>query len=690
MLLLLVLTGAGLFWFKSKNADKPYQVGVILSEAELPAGDLEGYKFIIARKLEKINNSGGINGRKIETIYLDDNQNDDTLYSLVQQTSRNPDLIGYIGCRGLSRAIKIAPLITGKRIPLLGLYAFTDSLQANPTMYTFSIGMNEARHVLLELFKDKATKIGFIGESGNMMSEAMQHLLQEMVAATPELKITVNRLFKQPLDFSDVTQKQFADSLKTETDFLVFIAGPQSSNAVLGFLKQNKISIPAFISWADILQLDDKNPAFLGLELFGINTFSIPGAQNTRLQEELMQYNKDFKLRPNSTYQLSQAGRLADELGLIQEAANLKLLPEAAGIREKINAGLREYVNGKRIYRGWLSDWHFTPEHAYGGQTLLAWKPKNAAYQVLSATQYIRTEKTLFPAPVFYTSLNMIQIDQINEEEETFFASFYLELNALKAFDLAQIDFANAVRNEIDHKPLIEAKLIRSEMDSLKHKFHHRLYKISGRFYFEPNLKNYPLDEQKFFIILQAANAWQPFLAQPSIREKQDSVFESKGWVYKDQFVGYDQDIIVSPNAFGQTRKNIPHYKFTYAYILKRSHIDFFLKTLVPLLAILVAAYFSVYIPAREFEALAGIQVTALLSSIALYFATYKPQMPYATISDKIFIFTYIMVTSLIGTSIFIYIFYRKQNAFTAIMKFYQRILFPVLIIGFLIYMRWF
>ncbi|MGZ5244963.1 MAG: hypothetical protein ACXWW0_13505, partial [Bacteroidia bacterium] len=68
---------------------------------------------------------------------------------------------------------------------------------------------------------------------------------------------------------------------------------------------------------------------------------------------------------------------------------------------------------------------------------------------------------------------------------------------------------------------------------------------------------------------------------------------------------------------------------------------------------------------------------------IALYFSTYKPEMQYATVSDKIFIFTYIMITSLIGTSVLHYIGYNKKNIFTILARIYQRIIFPLIVIVF-------
>ena len=274
--------------------------------------------------------------------------------------------------------------------------------------------------------------------------------------------------------------------------------------------------------------------------------------------------------------------------------------------------------------------------------------------------------------------MSMVQISQVNDKEGSFYATFYLNMYSAGNLTIDDIEFANAERNKINQEPLVEAMLIRSKKDSVPQLFYNYLYKVSGKFIFDPDLKRYPYDKQKFPIIIQAKNTLQPLLVQPPEVDIRDSVFESAGWTYRNNYVGYTHDLISTNDEFNSIQRNIPYYKFSFVYELNRAKVDFTLKTLIPLLAILIISYFSVYIPHKEFEALAGIQVTGLLAAIALYFSTYKPELQNATISDSIFIFTYVMITSLIGTSVILYVRSHDRNIFTSLSKFYQRILFPV------------
>lgn len=83
-----------------------------------------------------------------------------------------------------------------------------------------------------------------------------------------------------------------------------------------------------------------------------------------------------------------------------------------------------------------------------------------------------------------------------------------------------------------------------------------------------------------------------------------------------------------------------------------RQTTDYFLRVVVPLGFILCVAYLSIFIPQSHFEAIVTIQVTALLSAVALYLSLPKLDADTATLSDRIFVFNYLMVSLMIMVSI--------------------------------------
>jgi len=85
---------------------------------------------------------------------------------------------------------------------------------------------------------------------------------------------------------------------------------------------------------------------------------------------------------------------------------------------------------------------------------------------------------------------------------------------------------------------------------------------------------------------------------------------------------------------------------------VKRLATDHYLQVMVPLFIILLVTWLSTFIPAQRLESVVAIQVTALLSSIALYLAVPKVEFDHATVSDILFVITYLAISVMLGMSI--------------------------------------
>ncbi|MGZ5244979.1 MAG: ABC transporter substrate-binding protein, partial [Bacteroidia bacterium] len=611
IVVLLILIGiAGYRKFSALKHDT-YKIGIIINSVEITPEDFEVVKYIITKKLESVNESGGINDHHIEAHYIDDKGSNELLYKLVEESIGDTNMLAYIGCKSSSRAQAIAPLLAKHNTALIGGYSLTPLVEKYPNMYSGEIGIREVSVMLQNLLKTKATKGAFIGKTGDAYSEALLHEMDLLAEKNPAFKVTFRTRFPLAYKFNKNQLDAIADSLKQNADFLLLSTEQESTNFLLDELWKRGVRMPVFCGLADISQINKNSGFYNSAQLYDINPVGIPGVLNMRLQEQLSQYKNHLKQSSNIAFQLGFGGRHADMIGLIAEASHDQSVPDSADIRTKINAGLEKYINGYQIYRGWFADWYFTSDRSFAGEALLSWKPKKFNDPVLAPLQFHRTDsglQTKADMPVLYTSIDMDNISQVNDNEGTFSATFYLEINSAKNLTIKDINFTNATRNKINQEPLLESKLIQSNKDSLPDMFYNYLYKISGIFLFDPDLKDYPFDEQKFPVTLQSSNTLLPFLVQPPDQDLRDTIFKSEGWIYKNNYVGYAQDIIRSDQHFSSLQKNIPYYKFSFVYELKRARIDFTLKTLVPLLAILVISYFSVYIPHREFEALAGIQ----------------------------------------------------------------------------------
>jgi hypothetical protein len=142
------------------------------------------------------------------------------------------------------------------------------------------------------------------------------------------------------------------------------------------------------------------------------------------------------------------------------------------------------------------------------------------------------------------------------------------------------------------------------------------------------------------------------FIIQPPPADLRDKQFATDGWEVKEQYIGADEDFVRIIDARTLEPSVVPFYKTSFIWELRRQTTDYFLRVVVPLGLILLVAYLSVFIPMSHFEAVITLQVTALLSAVALYLSLPKLDADTATLSDRIFLFDYMLVSLMVGISI--------------------------------------
>ena len=147
--------------------------------------------------------------------------------------------------------------------------------------------------------------------------------------------------------------------------------------------------------------------------------------------------------------------------------------------------------------------------------------------------------------------------------------------------------------------------------------------------------------------------------------------------------MGADQDIIPTIGSTLSERRIVPFYKFNATWVAERISVDYYTRVIIPLGFILLVTYFSVYLPHARFDSPMGIQVTALLSAIALYLALPKVDTDQATLSDKVFMVTYAAVSTMIGLSILKdQLSSRNWRALRIFVAATQRVLFPIAVVA--------
>lgn len=246
----------------------------------------------------------------------------------------------------------------------------------------------------------------------------------------------------------------------------------------------------------------------------------------------------------------------------------------------------------------------------------------------------------------------MLRTYAIDNDARSFYADFYLSMRASERIGLNDIKFTNAFLDPRTNGPQLVIETIYAGGPSNAYPQSMRIYRVSGRFRFNPDFANYPFDSQQFSIDIQPKSGDKPFIVQPPPLALRDKVLRVDNWDLASQYVSYTSEFLPVVNAYTHEPSIVPFYQTRYVWQMKREAHDYYLRVLIPLAFILIVAYLSIFIPQSHLEAIITLQVTALLAAVALYLSLPQVDSDVATVSDRIFVLDYMMVSLMIMISI--------------------------------------
>ncbi|MEQ1615644.1 MAG: amino acid ABC transporter substrate-binding protein, partial [Hyphomicrobiaceae bacterium] len=312
------------------------------------------------------------------------------------------------------------------------------------------------------------------------------------------------------------------------------------------------------------------------------------------------------------------------------------------------------FAAGRGAFKGSFENWSFNPTSRSAMRTpFIVILPHGLGRTQLAPVQFARVKDgSLRQIETLYIDIDLIKAHRIDDNEKSFFAEFYLTMRDTPTASIEQIEFTNSFLDPKTNGRQLSIQMLHKGGASNAYPETMKVYKVTGRFTFEPDLASFPFDTQRFAIELQPKSGDAPFIIQPPPQQFRNQQLISDGWDPKSQYVGYDEDFVPVVDAFTHQASVASFYKASFVWLMKRQTTDYYLRVVVPLLFIIIVAYLSIFIPQSHFEAIVTIQVTALLSAVALYISLPKLDSDTATVSDRIFVFDYMMVSLMIVISI--------------------------------------
>jgi len=670
----------------------PLNIAVFVStgsDACYESGNVAAIERLTKREQERINAHGGVVRRPVQVRILDDARDPQKLIANMRSALADPQLLAMVGLSNSTRAKAAFDALGGEidklAIPFLSDISVNSIFEDHPTVFTTRASQDDERLPVIEQFTRSMGFLhpAFVGLADSVFSASLGDGLRKLYGADGLVADHRLRTVDDKITADEI--KSMVDDLAVKAPDLVHL-GVGSTNAALVmkalvdagltpaiFLAGRIESIPPDVANAypnAIYQLAwDRLPEVYNDRLRKLIARDAPeewifqGAKNEKAAgwqdgtcEPRPSDVQPDPLDGDNMRAIATGAQYADMIGLIAAAAgNAGSQASLTRLRARIIEKLKtDYASGRGTFKGSFENWSFDPsERGARRMPFIIILPHGLGRTQLAPVQFVRTRNgNLRRTTTLYADIDLIKAHRIDDNEKAFFAEFYLSMRDDPTIGIEKIEFANAYLDPSSNTRQISIETVHGGGNSDVYPDSMKIYKIAGRFLFEPQLSTYPFDSQRFSINLQPKNGDAPFIIQPPPLSLRDKLVVTDGWDQKGQYVGYEEDFVPVVDAYTHEPSVVPFYKASFAWLMKRQTTDYYLRVVVPLIFILVVAYLSVFIPGSHFEAIVTIQVTALLSAVALYLSLPKLDTDTATLSDRLFVFDYMLVSMMIVISI--------------------------------------
>ncbi|MGD9670438.1 MAG: ABC transporter substrate-binding protein [Hyphomicrobiaceae bacterium] len=652
-------------------------------------GRVAAIKRLTIAEQQRINASGGVHGRPLDIKFLDDARDEKKSVANMRSALGDPTQLAMIGLAGSSRGKAVFDAVGAEigasKIPFLADLSVSNLFNGHANVYSTRPSQDEVRAPVMVEFTRTIGYLrpAFLGRAGSVFADALGDAIKKLQGAgdlTGDVRIENDGEKITPQAISKAIE-----ALKPNSPDLLYVAIGASAMPELMKALQSAGLTPAIFMTGRINALPEDVTRSYPNAIYQLAWDDLPEVYNNRVRKristsnptqwvfegtkvstapgwakgECKERNADLPPDPLSAENLRAIGmgaQYADMVGLVATAA--RQAPRGTdimGLRAAIVKRLEtDYATGNGAYKGSFENWSFDQSTRTATRMpFVVILPQGLGRTQLAPLQFVRArDGSLRQTQTLYLDIDMIKAHRIDENEQSFFAEFYLSLRADNGGSLDHIEFANAYIDPVSSRRQLTIETIHGGGASNAYPATMKIYKVSGRFLFSPQLENYPLDTQLFSIELQPKSGDAPFIVQPPPLELRDHNMITDGWDPVAQYVGTDEDFVPVVDAFTHTPSVVPFYKASFSWLMKRQTTDYILRVVVPLGFILIVAYLSIFIPRSNFEAIVTIQVTALLSAVALYLALPALESDSATLSDRMFVFVYMMVAVMIAISI--------------------------------------
>ncbi|RIA55712.1 ABC transporter substrate-binding protein [Dichotomicrobium thermohalophilum] len=652
-------------------------------------GYVAAVERLVRLQQDKINARGGVNGREVEISILDGRRDTEQTIENVRTALALPDLLAMIGLSSAFRGEKVfAALgdeIRNSGVPFISHISVSDVFAGYPNVFSTRPSQEAERVPVMAAFIEEMgfRSIAFLGRAGPTYIRAIGDSLKESAIAdrlTADHRIRRAARRGAQLD-GQALENAISDMKAKQADLVVLAVGTVTSDDVIKAFAEAAFT-PALMLVGNLTRVADELSGDYPNAIYQLDWGAVPEVDQDSVRNVVARSNPeewlfegakladapgwqegtcdpDYEPEPFSPTNLRAiafGAQFADMVSLVTEAArDAGRRTELTEMRKAVVRALGEtFAAGKGAFHGRFENWSFFPDTRTRAQTpFVIILPHTLGRTQLAPIQFVRTRQgTLRRIDTLYVDVDMLRTYAINNNERSFYADFYLSIRASERIGLDDIKFMNAFIDPRTNGPHLTIETIYGGGPTDAYPESMRFYRISGRFRFNPDFANYPFDSQRFSIDIQPRSGDKQFIIQPPPLALRDPAVSVENWDLASQYVSYAHAFVPVVDAFTHEPSIVPFYETRFVWQMTRETTDYYLRVLVPLMFILIVAYLSIFIPQSHLEAIITLQVTALLAAVALYLSLPQIDSDTATVSDRIFVLDYMMVSLMIFISI--------------------------------------
>ena len=720
--------------FLSSYTKKPFYIAV--SGPMSGKSEINGQAMVrgVQLYLDKINQQGGIHGHPVKLLTFDD-QNQPELAEKKALEIANSQALAVIGHYGSSTSLAAAPIYKKYGIPAVSGSATANELTQNNDWYFRTIFNNSDQGELLANYVHKVLKKVLHYDQVNILFDEDAYGSTLSAAFTQKAKKIGLDIKHQwhynSADSFNNTLKKLIETLKASPNkqYLLFLA-THSTEAVetivaLKQLKNVRVNIVGgdALSSTNFLQKlkrypqEQIQPGYYSNGVYTVSPllFNLAGKRVQDFGEAFVKkYQKEAMITPVLYY---------DAAAVILDAMKRELAQENESPlsvqRQRIKEGLWYLATTENAIEGATSLLYFDkngdaikpmPIGIYNNgnaiaamrqfQPLQSVQNRDNLLQDMLENQIIEVNgKFMSLAKVVYVGIDFNEISELKSDDSTFMADFYLWFRFKGEFDDKNIEFVNIALDEALDKP------VSVWHSSIEPGITTKTYRFKTQFKVALDFREYPLDQQILPISFRHNKLTKNQLiyvvdiqgmAFNKVGKSEDAIqatkkfFSMSGWYISR--VSFFQNTRVNDSTWGIVnffgdQQRIEFSQFNAMITISRHILNFILKTLLPIIFLVVLGYVAFYLSAFAQKLTIG---TNLILATSLFHLKLAAELPtnYIVLIERFFFLVYLLAIFIILIAVSMDRYEEggseKGKQFVKILNLAGKILYPLALFTFL------